>query len=41
MQLKPADLLAQTQMRAEAMREIGPRKSVIQIAPPRGTVRDS
>src|ERR1035438_7932445 len=41
MRLKPADLAAQTQMRAKAMRDIGPRKSVIQIAPPRGTVRDS
>ena len=41
MQLKPAALAAQTHMRAKALREIGPRENVIQIAPPRGTVRDS
>jgi len=41
MELKPLEIAAKTQMRKGAMRKIGPRRNVIQIAPPRGTVRSS
>lgn len=39
--MKSVERAAQVQTRLEAMRKIGPRKGVIQITPPRGTMRGS
>jgi hypothetical protein len=41
MHLRESDVFTRTQMRAAAMKDIGPRRGAIQIAPPRGTVRHS